>query len=1453
MNSDLLSAIQAVEEFDAGNLAWGLIDQSQSRLVYEECIASHLKIDELEASLLFDELIDSGAIVEIPGSKELYKSRMAEGVSLFSQLRQIFANRSVAESPSLVSDFRFVRRPRFVPVRDQNVEQLFISASGLSGDFEAEAFTREFIKESSRISKLSKFQVRAYQNLIADDGPQGIVITAGTGSGKTLAFYLPIFSKLASLIKQSDQIGTKVLAIYPRNELLKDQLREAIIALKPFNQLLERQGFRPITIGTFFGGTPTNSKYGTKDTFHCPSCNSVMSFVPNSDHVHCEQCDEGAIKFLRVTRNEMKVAPPDVLLVTSEMLSKYLSSKDWQHLFGIKAPTPVRYVLMDEIHTYAGTTGAQTGFLLRRWRALLGYFPRYVGLSATLEEPERFFSSLTGLYPSRISLVSPSDVDLEEFGGEYLLCLRGDPVSKTALLSTTIQAMMLSVRLLDSPDKNEGKGLWPPKLFAFTDDLDSMNRLFFSYLDAEGWVWRDRSKAQHRKNPSRGGYSESLAALRDPASLSVENWSEDKFRAMTEAGQNWEALKQFGHQLSALDIVADQNSSEKKGVKSEANVVIATSSLEVGFNDPLVGAVFQHKAPRSYSSFLQRKGRAGREIVARPWMVVVLSEFGRDREVFLRYEQLANPSVGITQLPMKNIHVQKMQAASATIDWLGLNTTVGDPYSLLKNMSNGSQLEELKKRLLSVLNEESWRDKLVKFLARSLGVDDDSLEEILWTSPRALIPEFIPSLVRDIETRGGGLNPVPRANRVSPAPEHITATLFASLNVPDVVIEAPEGGSQAESRTMSFFQALRDFAPGRISKRFQKEWADIWWVVPENFSLQEKDISGPVSLMLGPSATEYCTAYQDETQVEIDGQSILVVRPLNLKPRIAKPSEHNITDRSNSIMNWHVDFRPGEQSIAIPLVAKTSGVGMCVDMFGFMHTSGNPVEIVRYSTGARASFTTRQRDTLTLDFTFKHEVSGADLAVGTTLFCDAVKFDVSFADKALETLKTSSAFWKLRGAIFERVLLAKHSEFAGLSEFDVGWLKDCFLAYLLSQVSNRDCSISDVCAELSASIPQELLDVPAQLFERDNRIDDEQGELQLSLEAHLSNPSTVKSLVETMAITFDPTHEAFLDAFWSLLRDTCAGALKSMVSSLVRDADEQSLQVDLEYSKPNEFSVWVSETDPGGCGYIQQFLDTCVRDPRFIADIFKSVCAESDQEVVVRDLYAVLNQASENPSFLDNYRSAESSVEQKNALQNIFKVVTESGANVSHTFRNVLNLKLLRQGSDQSTDEQLLNLIERWFKVNREHGFEWPLTQFAFAESERLQRSGSHVSKNRVQDMLYPMGWEVRKNVLDYYQVFSGKHSTDRIILSEMLMGSDNLIQVERSDWESFDSALRERGEVAVVIPFEAYCSITEVLSHASIRPIDYQDLLFYPRLVRVSRTEEYYLLIFDLLEAQIS
>src|ERR1051326_7770661 len=98
-------------------------------------------------------------------------------------------------------------------------------------------------------------------------------------------------------------------------------------------------------------------------------------------------------------------------------------------------------------------------------------------------------------------------------------------------------------------------------------------------------------------------------------------------------------------------------SSQYRGVRATADLVIATSTLEVGFNDPTVGAVVQHKAPRSMASFLQRKGRAGRTRQMRPWMVVVTSAYGRDRWAFQHAEDLFQPVLPPIELPLNNAYV----------------------------------------------------------------------------------------------------------------------------------------------------------------------------------------------------------------------------------------------------------------------------------------------------------------------------------------------------------------------------------------------------------------------------------------------------------------------------------------------------------------------------------------------------------------------------------------------------------------------------------------------------------------------------------------------------------------------------------------------------------------------------------------------------------------------------
>ena len=72
--------------------------------------------------------------------------------------------------------------------------------------------------------------------------------------------------------------------------------------------------------------------------------------------------------------------------MTTEMLNQQMTNSKLRHVFGLgpKALVASRMVLLDEVHIYSGSYGAQVAYLLRRWSALTKYRASFVGLSATL-------------------------------------------------------------------------------------------------------------------------------------------------------------------------------------------------------------------------------------------------------------------------------------------------------------------------------------------------------------------------------------------------------------------------------------------------------------------------------------------------------------------------------------------------------------------------------------------------------------------------------------------------------------------------------------------------------------------------------------------------------------------------------------------------------------------------------------------------------------------------------------------------------------------------------------------------------------------------------------------------------------------------------------------------------------------------------------------------------------
>ena len=56
----------------------------------------------------------------------------------------------------------------------------------------------------------------------------------------------------------------------------------------------------------------------------------------------------------------------------------------------------------------------------------------------------------------------------------------------------------------------------------------------------------------------------------------------------------------------------------------------------------------------------------------RPWMITVLSDYGRDKYTYQNYEQLFAPSLPKKKLPITNFHVLRIQSAFALLDFLFL-------------------------------------------------------------------------------------------------------------------------------------------------------------------------------------------------------------------------------------------------------------------------------------------------------------------------------------------------------------------------------------------------------------------------------------------------------------------------------------------------------------------------------------------------------------------------------------------------------------------------------------------------------------------------------------------------------------------------------------------------------------------------------------------------------------
>lgn len=192
-------------------------------------------------------------------------------------------------------------------------------------------------------------QETAWQRLRSDGdySPQPTLVATGTGSGKTECFLYPL---LSHCLGQGGP-GIKAIIIYPMNALASDQARRFAEVIHDTPELKGK-----VNVGLFVGGGDSGDKSMTQ---------------------------EGVI----TDKSTLRQNPPDILLTNYKMLDYLLMRPKDQTLWRYNQPETLRYLVVDELHTFDGAQGSDLAMLIRRLKAHLKVPKDHlvpVGTSATI-------------------------------------------------------------------------------------------------------------------------------------------------------------------------------------------------------------------------------------------------------------------------------------------------------------------------------------------------------------------------------------------------------------------------------------------------------------------------------------------------------------------------------------------------------------------------------------------------------------------------------------------------------------------------------------------------------------------------------------------------------------------------------------------------------------------------------------------------------------------------------------------------------------------------------------------------------------------------------------------------------------------------------------------------------------------------------------------------------------
>ena len=192
-------------------------------------------------------------------------------------------------------------------------------------------------------SGINRLYTHQYETYTAVSSGKDVVITTPTASGKSLAYNLPV---LDGLLKDRD---AKAIYLFPTKALSHDQVK-----------MIEEFNIPDLKLYIYDGDTPSSVRQSARK--------NGRLIVTNPDMLHTG-----------ILPNHPK----------------------WVKIFdGLK------YIVLDELHTYRGVFGSHLSHVMKRLLRIARFYksrPIFIASSATIENPDELFSRITGNIPVLIS------------------------------------------------------------------------------------------------------------------------------------------------------------------------------------------------------------------------------------------------------------------------------------------------------------------------------------------------------------------------------------------------------------------------------------------------------------------------------------------------------------------------------------------------------------------------------------------------------------------------------------------------------------------------------------------------------------------------------------------------------------------------------------------------------------------------------------------------------------------------------------------------------------------------------------------------------------------------------------------------------------------------------------------------------------------------------------------